>query len=82
MTGSGVPDTDRGPARRWAAGGRLGVMNTISAYLINAILVPLVVRQIREQRLDLRSLAVPALRTWPNGGLGLFPKLYTQPSRA
>src|ERR1039458_4594350 len=50
-----------GPARRWAAGGRLGVMNTNSAYLINAILVLLVVRQIREHRLDLRSLAVPVL---------------------
>src|ERR1017187_1649278 len=49
------------PARRWAAGGRLGGMNTNSAYLINAILVLLVVRQIREHRLDLRSLAVPVL---------------------
>jgi hypothetical protein len=36
-------------------------MNTTSAYLINAILVLLVVRQIREHRLDLRSLAVPVL---------------------
>jgi hypothetical protein len=41
------------------ASGRLGVMNTTSMYLINAILVLLVVRQIREHRLDLRSLAVP-----------------------
>ena len=36
-------------------------MNTTSAYLINAILVLLVVRQIREHRLDLRSLGVPVL---------------------
>ena len=36
-------------------------MNTNSAYLINAILVLLVVRQIREHRLDLRILAVPVL---------------------
>ena len=36
-------------------------MNTTSAYIINAILVLLVVRQIREHRLDLRSLAVPVL---------------------
>src|ERR1017187_7229319 len=36
-------------------------MNTNSAYLLHAILVLLVVRQIREHRLDLRSLAVPVL---------------------
>jgi hypothetical protein len=51
----------RGLTRRWAVGGKLGGMNTNSAYLINAILVLLVVRQIREHRLDLRSLAVPVL---------------------
>jgi hypothetical protein len=36
-------------------------MNTTSAYIINAILVLLVVRQIREHRLDLRALAGPVL---------------------
>src|SRR6266851_2123872 len=36
-------------------------MNTTSTYIINAILVLLVVRQIREHRLDLRGLAVPVL---------------------
>ena len=36
-------------------------MNTTSAYIINAILVLLVVRQVREHRLDLRSLGVPVL---------------------
>ena len=36
-------------------------MNTNSVYLINAILVLLVVRQIREHPMDLRSLAVPEL---------------------
>src|ERR1039457_1994551 len=36
-------------------------MNTNSAYLINAILVLLVIRQIREHRLHPRSLAVPVL---------------------
>jgi hypothetical protein len=34
-------------------------MNTTSAYIINAILVLLVVRQIREHRMDLRGLAGP-----------------------
>jgi hypothetical protein len=36
-------------------------MNTNSAYLINPILILLVVRQIREHPLDLRSPAVPVL---------------------
>jgi hypothetical protein len=36
-------------------------MNTTSMYLINAILVLLVIRQIREHPLSLRSLAVPVL---------------------
>jgi hypothetical protein len=36
-------------------------MNTTSVYLINAFLVLLVLRQIREYPLDLRSLAVPVL---------------------
>lgn len=36
-------------------------MNNISMYLINAILILLVIRQIREHPLDARSLAVPAL---------------------
>ena len=42
----------RGPARH--AGG-------MNIYLINALLVLLVVRQIREHQLDLRALAVPVL---------------------
>jgi hypothetical protein len=42
----------RGPARH--AGG-------MNMYLINALLVLLVLRQIREHRLDLRALAVPVL---------------------
>jgi hypothetical protein len=36
-------------------------MNTASMYVINAILVLMVIRQIREHPLDLRSLAVPVL---------------------
>ena len=36
-------------------------MNTISMYVINAALVLMVIRQIREHPLDLRSLAVPVL---------------------
>jgi hypothetical protein len=36
-------------------------MNTTSAYIINAILVLLVARQIREHRMDLRGLAGPVL---------------------
>ena len=36
-------------------------MNTTSAYIVNAILVLLVVRQIREHRMDLRGLAGPVL---------------------
>jgi len=53
-------------------------MDTTSAYLINAILVLLVVRQIREHRMDLRGLAGPVLavgaaavfflRSVPSGG--------------
>jgi hypothetical protein len=36
-------------------------MNTTSAYIVNAFLVLLVVRQIREHRMDLRGLAGPVL---------------------
>lgn len=36
-------------------------MNTSSAYIINTILVLLVIRQIREHRMDLRGLAGPVL---------------------
>ena len=36
-------------------------MNTATMYVINAILVLMVIRQIREHPLDLRSLAVPVL---------------------
>ena len=42
------------------AGGTVDGMN-INMYLINAILILLVIRQIREHPLDLRSLAVPVL---------------------
>jgi hypothetical protein len=53
-------------------------MNTTTMYVINAILVLMVIRQIREHPLDLRSLAVPVLavgaaaalflRSVPGGG--------------
>jgi hypothetical protein len=53
-------------------------MNTIAMYVLNAILVLLVIRQIREHPLDLRSLAGPVLavgtvavlflRSVPTGG--------------
>ena len=36
-------------------------MNTATMYVINAVLVLMVIRQIREHPLDLRSLAVPVL---------------------
>ena len=36
-------------------------MSNISVYVINALLVLLVIRQIREHPLDLRSLAIPVL---------------------
>jgi hypothetical protein len=36
-------------------------MNNISMYLINAILILMVVRQIREHPLDLRSMAAPVI---------------------
>ncbi len=55
----------------------LGVMNTTSMYVINAILVLLVVRQIRERRLDLRGLAVPVLAV---GAAALF-FLHSVPGR-
>ncbi len=58
-------------------------MNTTSAYIINAILVLLVVRQIREHRMDLRGLAGPVLavgaaavfflHSVPTGGNDLLP---------
>ena len=60
-------------------------MNTTSAYIINAILVLLVVRQIREHRMDLRGLAGPVLavgaaavfflRSVPAGGNDLLLEL-------
>jgi len=60
-------------------------MNTTSAYIINAILVFLVVRQIREHRMDLRGLAGPVLavgaaavlflRSVPTGGNDLLLEL-------
>ncbi len=36
-------------------------MNSISMYLVNAILILMVVRQIREHPLDLRSMAAPVI---------------------
>ena len=36
-------------------------MNNITMYLINAILILMVIRQIREHPLDARSLATPVL---------------------
>jgi hypothetical protein len=60
-------------------------MNTTSAYIVNAILVLLVVRQIREHRMDLRGLAGPVLavgiaavfflRSVPGGGNDLALEL-------
>lgn len=75
----------RGPTRLCATDGRLVVMNTTSAYIVNAILVLLVVRQIREHKMDLRSLAGPVLavgaaavfflRSVPTGGNDLLLEL-------
>ena len=50
----------RGPTPRMGAARHADGMN-INMYLINAILVLMVVRQIREHSLDLRALAVPVL---------------------
>jgi hypothetical protein len=60
-------------------------MNPTSAYIVNAILVLLVVRQIREHRMDLRGLAGPVLavgvaavfflRSVPVGGNDLLLEL-------
>ena len=60
-------------------------MNTTSAFIVNAILVLLVVRQIREHRMDLRGLAGPVLavgaaavfflRSVPAGGNDLLLEL-------
>ena len=60
-------------------------MNTTSAYIVNAILILLVVRQIREHPMDLRGLAGPVLavgaaavfflRSVPAGGNDLLLEL-------
>ena len=50
----------RGPTPRMGAARHADGMN-INMYVINAILVLMVVRQIREHPLDLRALAVPVL---------------------
>lgn len=50
----------RGPPLRWLPDGTVDGMN-INMYVINAILVLMVVRQIREHPLGLRSLAAPVL---------------------
>lgn len=73
------------PTRPSAGGSRLGVMNTTSAYVVNAVLVLLVVRQIREHRMDLRGLVGPVLavaaaavfflRSVPAGGNDLVLEL-------
>src|SRR5215469_2024921 len=75
----------RGPARRGAGSGRLKVMNTTTAYIVNALLVLLVVRQILWHRMDLRGLAGPVLavgaaavfflRSVPAGGNDLLLEL-------
>ena len=59
----GVNPDSRPVGRRGGggSGAKLGVMNTTSMYLINAILVLLVIRQIREHPLDRRHLVVPVL---------------------
>ena len=49
-----------GPTLRGAAPRHAHVMN-INMYVINAILILMVIRQVREHPLDLRSLAVPVL---------------------
>ena len=55
----------RSPTRRPTPGhraaGHAGGMNNTTMYVINAVLVLMVVRQIREHPLDLRSLAGPVL---------------------
>jgi len=60
-------------------------MNTTSAYIVNAILILLVIRQIREHPMDLRGLAGPVLavgaaavfflRSVPAGGNDLLLEL-------
>src|SRR5260370_7450715 len=50
----------RGPTRRTGAARHPDGMS-MNMYLINAILVLMVIRQIREHSLDLRALAVPVL---------------------
>jgi hypothetical protein len=49
-----------GPILRMGAARQRDGMN-INMYVVNAILVLMVVRQIREHQLDLRALAVPLL---------------------
>src|SRR5260370_17228477 len=50
----------RGPTRRTGAARHPDGMS-LNMYLINAILVLMVIRQIREHSLDLQALAVPVL---------------------
>src|SRR6185312_14133279 len=51
----------RGPTPCHRAAGHAGGMNNTSMYVINAVLVLMVIRQIREHPLDLRSMAGPVL---------------------
>jgi len=51
----------RGPTPRTGARGHANGMNNITMYLINAILILMVIRQIREHPLDARSLVAPVL---------------------
>src|ERR1700746_2751734 len=50
-------------------------MSTVNVYVINALLVLLVIRQIREHPLDLRSLAIPVLAV----GVAAFFFLHSVP---
>src|ERR1700750_1453666 len=60
LRGTSTRTHSHGPARRGGARRHAQVMN-INMYVINAILILMVVRQVREHPLDLRSLGVPAL---------------------
>jgi hypothetical protein len=54
----GLPPVGR--RRGWVPGSTVGGMN-INMYVINAILILMVIRQVREHPLDLRSLGAPVL---------------------
>jgi hypothetical protein len=60
LSGTSTRTPIHGPTLRGAARRHAHVMN-INMYVINAILILMVIRQVREHPLDLRSLAVPVL---------------------